>query len=150
MDTELVLAVIDRDWQVFIAQAARLGLGAPRRTGVEIGIPVRPAGTGEDYLAILECDGYDVAAPLLDFANPEHPDQRGGPCWPRMGSAPMNQITIGNRSVPIICTPGTRGYHLHISHVHEAHPRTTWRLSAVATLLHRFLTQMGPYQGRGV
>lgn len=149
MDTELVLAVIERDWPTLTAQAARLGIGSPRRTGMEIHIPVRPADADEDYLAVLECDGYDVTAPLLDFANPELPDQRGGPYWPQMGSAPMNQITIGDRTVPIICTPGTRGYHLHPSHAQEDHPRSTWRLPAVATLLHRFLTQMGPYQGHG-
>lgn len=150
MDAALIHAVIDRDWPALTAQAARLGLGSPHRTGMEIHIPVRPAGASEGYLAILECDGYDAVAPLLDFADPEHPDQRGGRFWPQMGTAPMNSVALGERSVPIICTPGTRGYHLHPSHAQENHPRSTWRLSAVATLLNRFLTQMGPYQGRGI
>lgn len=147
MDTELVLAVIERDWPKFTAQAGRLGLGQPRRTGTEIHVPVRPAGADEDFLAVLECDGYDLVAPLLDFADFADPGRRGAFYWPRMASAPMNQIAIGSRTVPIVCTPGTRGYHLHISHAQEDHPRRTWRLPAVATLLHRFLTQMGPYQG---
>jgi hypothetical protein len=150
MDAALVGAVIDRDWPALSAQVARLGLGSPDRAGMEIRILARPAGADEDYLAVLECDGYDAIAPLLDFADPQDPTQRGRRFWPRMAAAPMNSVTVGDRPVPIICTPGTRGYHIHASHHAETHPRSTWRLAAVATLLHRFLNQMGPYQGRGL
>ena len=150
MDAALVHAAIDRDWPGLSAQAGRLRLGSPSRAGMEIHILARPTDADEDYLAVLECDGYDAVAPLLDFANPQDPAQRGRQFWPQMATAPMNTVAVGDRSVPIICTPGTRGYHIHTSHHAESHPRSTWRLAAVATLLHRFLAQMGPYRGRGL
>ncbi len=149
MDESLVNAVIDRDWTRFVGQAHRLGFRDPTRTNTRIDLPVRPPGTEEDFLAVLLCDGYDAQPPLLDFADPEYPEQLGGAHWPRIEGAPMNSVLWNGRTVPIICTPGTRGYHLHQSHCSEQHPRESWRLSAVVTIVWRFL-RMGPYKGRGI
>ena len=150
MDIELVHAVIDRDWAAFAAQSARLGLGIPTRTDTDIFIPLQPIGASEEFLAVLGCDDYDTIAPLLDFANPGNPAERGGAYWPKMAEAPMNSISYSGRTIPIICTPGTRGYHLHTSHKAESWPASTWKLPKVASLLCRFAHEMGPYRGRGL
>lgn len=142
-------SLIDRDWAAFAAQSRRLGLGEPRRTDTDILMAVCPAGTDETYLAILSCDGYDSVAPLLDFGDPADPASRGASHWPKMSGAPMNAINYGGVNVPIICCPGTRGYHLHPSHAAESWPASTWRLPKVASLLWRF-AHMGQYQGRGL
>lgn len=149
MDDALANSLIDRDWAPFLNQVRRLGLADPTRDGTRIDLPVRPKDSEDDFVAVLLCDGYDAQAPLLDFANPSDPEALGGPYWPRMETAPMNSIPLDGRQVPIICTPGTRGYHLHTSHVAEQHDRKAWRLPAVAVLLSRFL-RMGPYRGRGL
>jgi len=149
VDDALVNALLDRDWEPFAEQVRRLGLGDPSHANSRINIPVEPPGTDDEFLAVLFCDGYDAQAPLLDFADPNNPADVGGPYWPRIEGAPMNSVVWNGRTVPIICTPGTRGYHLHQSHVAEQHPRERWRLPVVATLLARFL-RMGPYRGRGV
>lgn len=150
MDLELVHAVIERDWAAFVTQSARLGLGTPSRAGATIFVPVQPSGSSEEFLAFLGCDGYDTIAPLLDFANPGNPTERGGRFWPRIAGAPMNSIVYEGATVPIVCTPGTRGYHLHSSHVAENWPTSTWKLPRVASLLWRFTHQMGSYEGRGL
>jgi len=150
VDVELVYAVIDRDWAAFAVQSARLGLGTPTRTGTDIFIPLQPIDSSEEFLAVLSCDDYDMIAPLLDFANPSNPAERGGAYWPKMAGAPMNSIPYAGRTIPIICTPGTRGYHLHSSHKAESWPASTWRLPRAASLLWRFTHEMGPYQGRGL
>jgi hypothetical protein len=149
VDDALASALIDRDWAPFLAQVRRLGLGEPRRTDTRIDIPARPPKSEDELLAVLFCDGYDAQAPMLDFADPEDSSKVGGAYWPRIEGAPMNSIQWNGRTVPIICTPGTRGYHLHQSHVAEQHPSETWRLARVAGLLSRFL-RMGPYGGRGL
>jgi hypothetical protein len=143
VDIELVHAVIDRDWAAFVAQSARLGLGEPSRTDTDIFIPVQPNGSTEEFLAVLACDDYDLVAPLLRT-------RRGAAFWPRMAGAPMNSITWKETTLPIICTPGTRGYHLHPSHCGESWNRREWRLPKVASLLWRFTQAMGPYTGRGL
>jgi hypothetical protein len=150
VDLELVHAVIDRDWAAFTAQSARLGLGTPTLAGTSIFVPVRPPGASEEFLAFLGCDDYDTIAPLLDFANPGDPAQRGSAYWPKIASAPMNSIVYDGVTLPIICTPGTRGYHLHPSHAGENWSASTWKLPMVASLLWRFIHQMGSYQGRGL
>lgn len=150
MDLELVLAVIDRDWAAFTAQSARFGLGTPNRVGTDIFVPLRPPGADEDFLAFLGCDDYDAISPLLDFADPGNPRKRGRAYWPKIAGAPMNSIVYDGVAMPIICTPGTRGYHLHPSHAAEDWPATTWRLPKVASLLWRFTHQMGSYQGMGL
>lgn len=150
MDIELVRAVIDRDWAAFAAQSARLGLGTPTRTDTDIFIPLQPIEADEEFLAVLSCDDYDMIAPLLDFANPGNPAERGSGYWPKMAGAPMNSIVYAGRTIPIICTPGTRGYHLHVSHKAESWPPSTWKLPKVASLLWRFAHEMGPYRGHGL
>lgn len=150
MDEGFAIKAIERDWDRFVAQLRRLGLGEPSRGGTRIDVMASPVGTTDRFRAVLLCDGYDAVAPLLDFADLEDPDLLGGPYWPRMQNAPMNSVVVGGRTVPIICTPGTRGYHLHSSHVNEAHAREVWRLPAVASVLHAFLRRMGPFTGRGV
>jgi len=149
VDGALASALIDRDWAPFLEQVRRLGLGEPARHDTRIDIAARPPGAEEDFLAVLLCDGYDAQAPVLDFADPADPTALGAAHWPRIDGAPMNSVAWDGRQLPIICTPGTRGYHLHPSHVAEQHPRERWRLPVVATLLSRFL-RMGPYRGRGV
>lgn len=149
MDDALANALIDRDWAPFLGQARRLSLGEPRRSGTRIDIPAHPPGSQDEFLSVLLCDGYDAQAPVLDFADPADPSALGAPYWPKIEGAPMNTVTWNGRTLPIICTPGTRGYHLHTSHSGEQHPRDRWRLPRVATLLSRFL-RMGPYRGRGV
>lgn len=149
MDAALVEALIDRDWPDFLAQARRLGLGEPTRSGIRIDIPVRPAGADEDFLAVLVCEDYDAAAPVLNFADPENPSQVGAAHWPNIEGAPMNSVTWNGAQLPIICVIGTRGYHIHSSHVSEAHDKSVWRLPAVASVLHRFLRE-GTYRGRGI
>jgi hypothetical protein len=150
VDLELVHAVIERDWAAFAAQSARLGLGTPSRADTTILIPLQPPGSGEEFLAFLGCDSYDAVAPLLDFANPSNPTERGRSFWPRIVGAPMNSVVYEDVTVPIVCTPGTRGYHVHPSHAAENWPASTWRLPRVASLLWRFTHQMGSYQGRGL
>lgn len=150
MDDALAIKLIERDWPRFVEQAARLGLGRPVRDGTRVDVPVTPVGTDDTFRAVLMCDNYDAQAPLLDFADLDRPELLGAPYWPRMSTAPMNTVVVEGRSVPIICTPGTRGYHLHSSHANEAFGRETWRLSAVASLLHAFVHKMGPYTGRGL
>lgn len=150
MDDELVTTLIDRDWAPFVDQVRRLRLGDPERDGIRINTLVRPDGTDDEFHAVLLCDGYDAQAPVLDFADLDNPELLGAPYWPRMAGAPMNSITLDGRHLPIICTPGTRGYHLHDSHRAEQHARETWRLPRVVSILARFLRRMGPYQGRGL
>ena len=150
MDLELVHAVIERDWAAFAAQSALLGLGTPQRDGTSIYVPLQPPGTSQEFLAFLGCDDYDAIAPLLDFANPGDPTQRGRAYWPKITGAPMNSIVYQDVSLPIICTPGTRGYHLHSSHAAESWPSSTWKLPKVASLLWRFTHEMGPCQGSGL
>jgi hypothetical protein len=130
-----VEAVIERDWPQFVEHARRLQLGEPTRDGIRIDMLVQPAGTDERFRAVLRCDGYDGQAPLLDFADVEDAMQLGRAHWPRMANAPMNAIEFEGRYLPIICTAGTRGYHLHQSHVAEVHEPGAWRLARVATLL---------------
>ncbi len=150
MEEALTLQLIERDWPALLHQARVLGLGEPTRTGTRIDIPVIPVDSDDRFLAVLLCADYDAVAPLLDFADPEDPALTGRSYWPRMASAPINGVEIGARYVPIICTPGTLGYHIHSSHSAEVHPRETWRLPVVATLVYKFLRTMGPYTGRGV
>src|ERR1022692_2134693 len=150
MDIELVNAVIDRDWAAFAAQSRQLGLSEPRRTGTDIFSLILRSAPTEEFRAVLGCDDYDAVAPLLDFADPADPATRGASYWPKMASAPMNSIVYDGVAMPIICTPGTRGYHLHPSHAAENWPSDTWRLPKVASLLWRFSRRMGPCQGRGL
>jgi hypothetical protein len=149
MQDELAEALIERDWAPFLEQASRLGLGVPVRTGIRVNVPVRPVKVDQDFVAVLFCDGYDSQAPLLDFCDPAEPARLGAEHWPRMSNAPMNSILFQGRQIPILCTPGTRGYHLHSSHHTEDHPRTAWRLAKIASLLSIFM-RMGDYQGRGL
>ncbi len=150
MDEALTIELIKRDWAAFVRQARLLGLGRPVRRGTRIDLVVRPPGSEEDFRAVLFCDEYDARPPLLDFANPKRPTDVGPLFWPRIQNAPMASVAIRGRTVPIICTPGTLGYHVHSSHSAEVHPRETWRLAVIASILHRFLNKMGPCQGRGV
>lgn len=150
MDAALTEALIDRDWAPFVAQARRLGLGTPTRTGSRVDMIVVPRETDEQFRAVLLCDDYDAVAPLLDFADVEVGESLGREHWPRMGGAPYNEIAYRGRSVPILCTPGTRGYHLHPSHCSEVHDKRIWRLARQAALIARLMTQMGPYIGRGL
>ena len=150
MDQALSIELIRRDWAAFVRQTRLLGLGRPVRHGTRIDLVVRPLGADEDFRAVLFCNDYDARPPLLDFANPARPDEVGPAFWPRIQNAPVTSVAIEGRSVPMICTPGTLGYHVHSSHSAEAHPRETWRLASVASILHRFLNKMGPYEGRGV
>jgi hypothetical protein len=149
MDPELVQQLIDRDWAPLLAQARRLGLGEPKRHEERIELLVTPQGTDTRFRAVLLCDGYDATAPLLDFADPET-GELGCAHWPHMANAPYNAITYDGRHVPILCTPGTRGYHLHPSHRGEHYDKSIWKLARQASLLGRLMTQMGPYVGRGV
>jgi hypothetical protein len=155
MDAELVKAVIDRDLAPFAEQARRLGLGTPQRTGTRLDLIVLPPGSADPFRAVLECDDYDAQAPLLDFADVETGQHVGREHWPRMRRATelgiYNSVTLPDgRYVPILCTPGTRGYHLHPSHCTETHPATCWKLACQATLLHRLFHVWGPCDGRGV
>ena len=150
MDTELSIKLVERDWAALAAQCSRLDLGQPRRLDLDVFITVPVAEATEQFVAVLECDEYDALAPLLDFTDPEVPTRRGAPYWPKFADAPMNSVTVGTRTVPILCTPGTRGYHLHQSHHAEHFERTTWPLARSATLLWRLTHEMGSYEGRGV
>jgi hypothetical protein len=71
---------------------------------------------------------------------------------PRVLDPPAEQFGAhaAGRNVPILCTPGTRGYHLHPSHCGEAHDKAIWTLSRQASLLGRLMSQMGTYLGRGL
>lgn len=150
MEPELVETLLDRDWGAFVAQTRRLGLGRPTRCCTRIALTVSPPGTDERFRAVLLCDDYDAVAPLLDFADLRTGKDLGRAHWPRMRDAPYNEITFGGRHVPILCTPGTRGYHLHPSHHTEVHDKAIWTLPRQASLLGRLMTQMGPYCGRGM
>jgi hypothetical protein len=150
MDAALVSALIDRDWAPFVAQARRLGLDDPVRHGDRIDVIVTPPDADEPFRAVLLCDDYDAVAPLLDFADLETGKQRGRAHWPRMSEAPYNSVVIDGLEVPILCTPGTRGYHLHSSHNHEAHEKKIWLLPRQADLIARLMNRMGAYQGRGL
>jgi hypothetical protein len=150
MDATLVQELIDRDWAQFVAQSRRLGLGAPERSSDRIDLVVSPTGTTDRFRAVLLCDGYDAVAPALDFAELETGVELGKPYWPRMSAAPYNEIAYAGRRLPILCTPGTRGYHLHPSHHAESHDKNIWRLPLQADLIARLLTRMGSYQGCGL
>ena len=150
MDTALVTAIIDRDWEDFESSCRRLGFGTPVRSDGVISLTCRPRGTDDEFLAVILCDDYDAKAPLLDFGDPASSEDIGRQWWPRMAAAPMNNISYEGRHLPILCVPGTRGYHLHPSHCNEAHARAAWRLPVTATILQRLLHQWGPYQGRGL
>ncbi len=150
MDSSLVSGLIDRDWAPFVEQARRLGLGEPRRHADRIDLLVTPKGASEQFRAVLFCDDYDAVPPLLDFVDVETGKQLGRGYWPRMSEAPYNEVIAQGRSVPILCTPGTRGYHLHASHSSETHDKRIWLLPRQADLLARLLNRMGTYQGRGL
>jgi hypothetical protein len=150
MDCELVDALLDRDWGPFAAQARRLGLGRPVRRGTRIAMAANPTGTDEKFRAVLLCEDYDAVAPLLDFADPTTGEELGRQHWPHMQNAPYNEITYRGRQIPILCTPGTLGYHLHPSHHTEVHDKRIWSLPRQASLIARLMTQMGPYRGRGL
>lgn len=150
MDRELVASLIDRDFAPFAKACRTLGIGVPERSDDRITLPCRPRGTEEEFLAVVECDGYDSQAPLLDFANPDDPAEVGRKWWPSMQAAPFNTVVIGGRDLPILCVKGTRGYHLHPSHQAEQHDRSVWRLPETAVLIHRLLHEWGPYVKRGL
>ena len=120
METELVEALLVRDWGAFVAQARRLGLGRPVRRGTRIALTISPRGIDERFRVVLLCEDYDAVAPLLDFADLKTGKELGREHWPRMQNAPYNEIAFRGRQVPILCTPGTLGYHLHPSHCNEA------------------------------
>lgn len=149
MDAALTNALIDRDWGDFTTQAERLKLGSPERDGTRIDIVVTAPATTEQFRAALLCDDYDAIAPVLDFAALDDPDLLGREYWPNIEGAPYNSVMYDGRHLPIICVVGTRGYHIHTSHSAEQHPKSCWRLPAVASLLHRFL-RMGRLVGRGL
>lgn len=149
MDAVLVASLIDRDWEAFVRVCRTLAVGTPERDGDLVYIPCSPSATDDQYLAVLDCSGYDGVAPLLEFANPDDYSDVGRQWWPNMAAAPFNNIVVAGRHIVILCVPGTRGYHLHPSHSSERYERTTWKLTASATLLHRLLHTWGPYQGRG-
>ena len=109
-----------------------------------------PRGIDERFRVVLLCEDYDAVAPLLDFADLKTGKELGREHWPRMQNAPYNEIAFRGRQVPILCTPGTLGYHLHPSHCNEVHDKTIWSLPCQASLIARLMTQMGEYQGRGV
>lgn len=150
MDAELSVMLVERDWAALVAQCSRLHLGQPRRVDLDVFITVPVEHANVQFTAVLECDEYDALAPLLDFVDPEDPALRGAPYWPKFTDAPMNSVAIGTRTVPILCTPGTRGYHLHQSHNTERFERTAWPLARSATLLWRLTHEMGTYERRGV
>lgn len=150
MDRALVDALIDRDWAPFAAQAGRLSLGTPRRRGTRIDMNVTPHDTEEEFRVVLLCEDYDALAPLLDFGDLKTGKLLGREHWPRLGNAPYNEIVHRGRHVPILCIPGTLGYHLHPSHHTEVHDKSIWSLPRQASLIARLMTQMGPYRGRGV
>jgi hypothetical protein len=149
MDTALTNALIDRDWGDFTTQLKRLKLGSPQRNGTRIDIVVSAPDTAGQFRAALLCDDYDAIAPVLDFADLADPDLLGREYWPNIEGAPYNSVMYAGRYLPIICVVGTRGYHIHTSHAAEQHPKSSWRLPAVASLLHRFL-RMGRLVGRGI
>lgn len=150
MDAALVISLLERDWTDFKSACVRLAVGDPVRLDRRTEVRCSPAGSTDEYLAVVDCEGYDAQAPLLEFGDPAGSGDVGRQWWPRMASAPMNNIILDGRQVPILCVPGTRGYHLHPSHSGEQHSRSTWRLPVTATIIHRLLHQWGPYQGRGV
>jgi hypothetical protein len=109
VDAALVASIIDRDWDDFESACRRLRIGTPIRSDAVISVYCTPTGADEPYLAVVACDDYDAQAPLLDFGDPAGSDDAGRHWWPRMGSAPMNNVTLNGRHVPIMCVPGTRG-----------------------------------------
>lgn len=151
MDIALVSRLVDRDWPAFELACQRLAVGTPtRRDATTITVACTPHGSEDRYLAVIECDDYDAQAPLLDFADPDDPTAVGRQWWPLMTAAPYNNVNRPDGGhLPILCVPGTRGYHLHSSHSAEIHDRVIWRLPTTAALLHRLLHRWGPYQGRG-
>ena len=66
-----------------------------------------------------------------------------------MRDAPYNEIAYGGRRVPILCTPGTLGYHLHPSHHTEVHDKSIWDLPPGEPALPAHDPD-GPLLGRGV
>lgn len=150
MDAELSIRLVERDWAALAAQCSRLHLGDPRREGLEVFIAVPVTEVDDPFEAVLECDEYNAVAPLLDFVDLSDPTRRGAPYWPKFETAPITSIEIGDRKVPMLCTPGTRGYHLHPSHRAERFEPTAWPLARSANLLWRLTHEMGTYQGRGV
>lgn len=150
MDAALSIMAIERDWAALAAQCSRLGLGTPTREQLTVYVPVVPKGTTEQFIAVLECDDYDAVAPLLDFADPDDPSQRGAAYWPRITGAPVGTMNINGASAVFLCTPGTRAYHIHTSHHSERFERVTWKLPRVAWLIWHFTQRMGAYERRGV
>ena len=150
MDSELVLRLIDRDWGGFVSACERLGLGVPNRDLTRIDLVTTAPGTKERFRSVLLCDDYDAQAPILDFADVETGSMRGREQWPQMADAPLNSVSVDGTYLPILCWPGTRGYHIHQSHTGETYPRSVWCLTAVATVLWRLFNKCGSLQGRGV
>lgn len=148
MDPELNAACVDRDWPGFVEQVQRFGLAAPTRDRLNLYVPWTSPESDDDFVAWLRCDGYDATAPLLQFVDPDDWAVAGRRWWPSIPNATMNSISFEGNTIPIICTPGTRGYHLHQSHRGEAYERSVWALPKVATLLGRLFCRWGACQGR--
>jgi hypothetical protein len=147
-DLELTLDLMAEDLPAAQCQARSLGLALQRGDGdhaIDLYIPYM-APDGVAYLIRLRCDGYDEQAPSFQFVNPANPEETGPQWWARMANIGYPH---GDDGEVVYCTPGIREYHQHPSHRQEAHPKGTWKLARVVTLVWQYLYHSGPYAGRG-
>ena len=147
-DPELTLDLIAEDLASAERQANSLGLTLLRgedQRAFDLYVPYE-APDGEKYLIRLRCDSYDEKAPSFQFVNPDNIEETGPQWWPRMAGMGYAR---GDRGEVVYCTPGLREYHQHSSHRNESHPKSTWKLARVVTLVWRYLHQSGTYTGRG-
>jgi hypothetical protein len=148
-DPQLALDLIAGDLPAAQVQANALGLELIRRApeSIDLLLPHHTAQDNRDYLIRLRCDGYDGVAPSFQFVDPTNPDLTGGQYWARMSGIGYARGDLGE---VVFCTAGVREYHQHPSHRGEVHPKSTWRLARVVTLVWDYFFRSGDYIGPGV
>lgn len=147
-DLELTLDLIAEDLPAAMRQARSLGLALWRgndQQAIDLYISYMAPDTVE-YVIRLRCDGYDEQAPSFQFVNPANLEETGPQWWPRMANI---SYARGDHGEVVYCTPGTREYHQHPSHRQEIHPKSTWKLARVVSLVWQYLYHSGSYIDRG-
>lgn len=91
-------------------QLAAMGVRVIKEEGFAFFLVIPKSGTNINPVVRVDCPGYDLIPPLVDFAHPVTFEKLADQYWP--DSTVQNHQLYGRA----ICLAGTRGFHDHQAH----------------------------------
>lgn len=135
LEPAVVLAYLDRELEVLLDRAHKLGLDAARgrdATSVSLRLTGRSEtdGQAEEYLLHASFDDYRLLPPLWRFLDPRNGEAIGKPAYP-LGDWPQGSVFHPNG---VICAPWSREAYKTYGGPHEDWPDlTAWQTTGLDT-----------------